>query len=79
MMKPELSESEIKDVAMEQDLVIAYRTVYAARFCKNCGARLEKVYYYRGEAPLTKKGRFHIVSVEHANKLLGFDMFRRLD
>ena len=74
----EFKDGEIMRIAQSQKLVVKYRTIYAARYSENFGERLEKVYRYHGKLPLTKRGRFHVMSIKEVNKLLGFEIFQKM-
>ncbi len=71
----EFREGELLELAQENKLVVKYRTIYAARYSLNGGECLEKVYRYQGDLPLTKRGRFHVMTPTQVNSLLGFDLF----
>jgi len=70
----EFKERELMDLAMDNQYIVKYNTVYLAVYTKNAGARLEKVYRYRGDTQLTKRGRFHVMGYERVNDLLGFEL-----
>ena len=74
----DFKDGEIMEMAQNQDLIVKYRTIYAARYSENAGERLEKVYYYRGKLPLTKRGRFHVMGIKDVNRLLGFEIFTEM-
>jgi len=70
----EFIKSELMTLAMDNQYVVKYNTVYLAVYTKNAGARLEKVYRSRGDLPLTKRGRYHTMDYKRVNKLLGFEL-----
>ena len=73
-MNIEFRDGELEALAQDGKYIVQYKTIYLARYTKNAGARLEKVYYSREKLPLTNRGRFHVLNFEGVNRLLGFKL-----
>ena len=73
----EFYKQELEKLAFDGKYIVKFRTVYHATYSKNAGARLEKIYRYKGELPLTKRGRYHVMDFLAVNKLVGFELLVR--
>lgn len=73
----EFEKEEIMKYFFEEDkkFIVQYRSVYQIFYSKNAGFSAIKAYYYNGNLPLTKKGRFFIWKAEDVNRLLGVEKF----
>ena len=72
----EFDEREIIQAYFEHKYIVKYRTIYALEWCENlygCKVYAREIYYKNFDIPLTKRGRFHLMSASEINKLLGFE------
>ena len=68
----ELTEAEAKRLCQEGKYIAAFRRIYALRYSTAQQYVYGKeIYYERGTLPITKRGRFQILSPADVNRLVG--------
>jgi hypothetical protein len=77
MTLPKMTQSALQSALNDgKSLILAYRTVFEIRHSHGVGGLITpEVYRDRGGLPLTRRGRYQIVSVEYANRIIGHEIF----
>ena len=68
----ELTRTEAEKFCQERKYIAVYRRIYALHYstAQQCVYGRE-IYYERGALPITKRGRFIVISAADVNKLVG--------
>lgn len=74
-MKPKLTQSELRVLYDSKKFVVAFRRVYDVSITNTGVFYLRENYYYRGDMPLTKRGRFVVLEAKPLNDLIGHSIF----
>lgn len=71
----EFEEQALTKAYFEHKYIVKYRTIYALEWCENLigfKVHARPIYYKNFGLPLTKRGRFFLMSASEINRLLDF-------
>lgn len=71
----EFDEHELYKAYFEHKYIVKFRTIYKLDWCANlsgCKVYARQIYYKNFGTPLTRRGRYFLMSPEEINNLLDF-------